>query len=181
MMKSTTHPIYKDYPEQPYISPKRDLARWEREPEEFPYGVVERKQMIRTEEGLLPGDIVMLWRIHFGNFTTKTWIPEYFEYRYGVDSGASIEFLHSLGYIRKCSAKESLSELNMNQLKALLKEKNLPVGGKRAEVLERVMEEISEKDLEEAVKLRKWSVTPEGSEVLKRHGEIIRKHGPKNL
>lgn len=180
-MEKIVHPKYKDYPEQPYISPSRDLKSWEENPEDFPYGVVERRQMIRTEEGLLPGDVVMLWRIHFGNFTTKTWIPEYFEYRYGINWEESIQLLHERGFVRTCSAKESLTELNVNQLKDLLRKKKLPLGGKREDVLARVREEISEEQLEEMVKLRKYAITHEGSKVLSDHEEIIKRHGPKNL
>ena len=32
-MKKITHPVYADYPEQPYISPDRDLKLWEEQPE----------------------------------------------------------------------------------------------------------------------------------------------------
>ncbi|MFV0413838.1 MAG: hypothetical protein ACK5L3_11335 [Oscillospiraceae bacterium] len=98
-MKKITHPVYKAYPEQPYISPERDLAAWAANPNSFPYGIVEKKQMQRLPEGVLPGDIVMLWRVHFGNFTTDSSIPQYFEYRYGVNSAVCLQTLLALGYI----------------------------------------------------------------------------------
>ena len=42
--------------------------------------VVPRKNMEETSEGLLPGDIILLWRIQFGTFTTETSFSKYFEY-----------------------------------------------------------------------------------------------------
>ncbi|MCC9955426.1 hypothetical protein HK115_09460, partial [Streptococcus agalactiae] len=69
--------IYKNYPNIPYISPERDLA-------EINFSkVVPRKNMEETSEGLLPGDIILLWRIQFGTFTTETSFSKYFEYIYG--------------------------------------------------------------------------------------------------
>ena len=37
-------------------------------------------------DDLLAGDIILLWRINFGTFTTETWFPKYFEYTYGIDA-----------------------------------------------------------------------------------------------
>ena len=37
-------------------------------------------------DDLLAGDIILLWRIQFGTFTTETWFPKYFEYTYGIDA-----------------------------------------------------------------------------------------------
>ena len=82
--------VYKDYDHQPYISDHRNLLEWESTPEKYPYAKVERKQMVLLEEGLFPGDIVMLWRIGFNNFTNESTIPDYFEYRYGIHSDESI-------------------------------------------------------------------------------------------
>lgn len=179
-MKKRTHPIYKDYPEQPFISEKRDLEKWANDPKEFPYGVVERRQMVRTEEGLLPGDVVLLWRIHFGNFTTETWIPEYFEYRYGVDSEASAQLLLEKELVTLGNARDALSELNMHRLKKILKKYDLPVSGKRQEILDRV-HSLSDAQLEEAVQIRRYQATELGEEVLSRHDDIIVRHGPKQL
>ena len=36
-------------------------------------------------DDLLAGDIMLLWRIQFGTFTTETWFTKYFEYTYGID------------------------------------------------------------------------------------------------
>lgn len=66
---------------------------------EVPYGVVARSQMERLPEGLLPGHIIMLWRVHFGTFTTDSSFPRYFEYRYGVDGREVLSTLLDKGYI----------------------------------------------------------------------------------
>lgn len=177
-MKRIIHPTYKDYPEQPYISPDRDLKKWEEEPEKFPYKKVEKKQMVRTEEGLFPGDIVMLWRIHFNNFTTETWIPEYFEYRYGINSDESIERLMSKKYIELGTVKESVDILNMTVLKRILKSEGMKLTGKKDELVERVLT-IADSKLEDKIELRRYKITALGSEILNKYDDIIQSHGPK--
>lgn len=178
-MKKIVHPIYKDYAEQPFISPGRDMESWEKMNGLFPYGIIEKKQMQRLSEGLLPGHIVMLWRIHFNNFTNETVIPQYFEYRYGVDSEECIETLIKLGYAKVCSAKDSLNCLNMRELKEILKKLNLQTTGKKENLLSRVIEYGAEQELEALFFLRKYGITSPGEEVLKKYDSIIQKHGPK--
>lgn len=177
-MKRITHPYYADYPEQPYISPDRNLIQWEERPEKFPYGKVEKRQMIRTEEGLFPGDIVMLWRIHFGNFTTDSTIPEYFEYRYGINSDESIERLIDGKFIEIGSAKESVDLLNMTVLKRILKSEGCSTSGNKGDLVNRVLE-LSEETLNKSIDFRRYIITKEGRETLEKHGDIIKRHGPK--
>ena len=62
-MNTTFDTIYKDYPVKPYISTNRDM--------EAPKPVPKRKMEL-LEDNLLAGDIMLLWRIQFGTFTTKT-------------------------------------------------------------------------------------------------------------
>ena len=178
-MKKITHPIYKDYPEQPYISSDRDLNDWENFPEKYPYQKVSKNQMVRLEENILPGDIVMLWRIGFNNFTTESSIPNYFEYRYGVNSSKSIERLIKINAIILEDAAKSLDIQNMTLLKRILKKHNLKLSGSKNELLDRVLDNIDEKQLEKEFTERKYSITDYGKTLLEKHYEIIEKHGPK--
>ena len=180
-MKKITHPVYADYPEQPYISPDRDLKLWEEQPEKFPYKKVERSKMVRLDEGVLPGDIVMLWRVGFGNFTTDTHIPDYFEYRYGVNSDESLELLIDLGYIEKMGAQDTLHLLNSDVIKRILKANALKVSGKKQEILDRALTQIEPQELEKAFDTRRYKITSQGKDLLKKYDDIIIKHGPKML
>ncbi|WP_195216446.1 hypothetical protein [Streptococcus oralis] len=62
-MNTTFDTIYKDYTVKPYISPNRDMEA----PKPVP-----KLNMELLEDNLLAGDIMLLWRIQFGTFTTKT-------------------------------------------------------------------------------------------------------------
>lgn len=179
IMTIITHPLYQDYPEQPYISPERDLSAWVATPELFPYGIVPKSHMIRTIEGVLPGDIIMLWRIHFNNFTNHSTIPNYFEYRYGVNSTQSIQILQTLGYITVATATDSLPLLNMIVLKRLLEQHQLPTTGTKAVLLDRIIVHIPEASLSTLFSLRQYQITPAGTALLSTYDHIIQKHGPK--
>lgn len=180
-MKKVTHPYYKDYPVQPYINPERDLDMWENFPERFPYGKIAKVDITPVEEGLVPGDIVLLWRIGFNNVTTETWMPDYFEYRYGINTDDSIKLLTEKGYIYLGSALETLDLLNAEVLKRMLKSKGLPVSGKKQDILERVVINLSPEELEASFPQRKHAITPQGRSILEKYPNIIKKHGPKMM
>lgn len=178
-MKKVTSIIYENYPEQPYISANRDVKAWEKNPSLFAYDIVEKKQMIRLEEKVLPGHIIMLWRVNFDNFSNMSTIPLYFEYKYGVDSHECLSTLEKLGYIQTCNATESLSLLNMVELKQILLNNNLTKNGKKPDLINRIIENIPNDKLEKMFELRKYKSTSLGKDLLIKYDYIIQKHGPK--
>lgn len=175
------HKFYENYPVHPYISPDRDLEMWENYPEKFPYAKVSKFNMTPLDEGLLPGDIVLLWRIGFNNYTNESHVVNYFEYRYGIDHDASIQKLIDGGYIELSSAKNTLDLITVPELKRMLKAKSLPVSGNREVIVLRVLANLSEEDLESSFTLRKYVLLDEGKKMLAKYEDIIQKHGPKNL
>ena len=62
-MNTTFNTIYKDYPVKPYISPNSDMEA----PKPVP-----KRNMELLEDNLLADDIILIWRINFGTFTTET-------------------------------------------------------------------------------------------------------------
>lgn len=174
--------VYKDYPEMPYINEARDIEDWIENPHKYPYSKVEKKQMVRLDEGLLPGDVVLLWRIGFNNFTNETHIPDYFEYRYGVNAYNSLQLLMDKGYVVEWGVIESMDLIGAAQLKSVLKKYNLKLSGKKDDLIQRIIHEISETELEKEIKTRKYLITEDGQKVLDKYtDEIIKKHGIKQM
>lgn len=110
---------YVGYPELPYIHPERDLST------EVPRKLVSEYNMTRLNNGLLPGDIILLWRVSFGTFTTHSWFPKYFEYTYGINAEQSIKELVENDYVEVETAFQSLNHLNAAQVKKSCKKKIL--------------------------------------------------------
>jgi len=102
-MNTILSTIYKDYPVKPFISPNRDMEAWLLNPKPVP-----KRNMELLENNLLAGDIILLWRINFGTFTTETWFPKYFEYTYGIDAPKHLEMLVEKGYAIIETAFDSL-------------------------------------------------------------------------
>lgn len=178
---SQTSKVYSDYENQPYISPERNLREWEDFPEKFPYAKVERKQMVKVEEGLFPGDIIMLWRIGFNNFTTESVMPDYFEYRYGINPDESLKRLMDGGFILLGGVMDTLDLLNAPTIKRILKTKGLPVSGKKQDLVDRLVAHVSEDELSSLIPLRRYVATPSGLHILAKYDDVIQSHGPKKM
>ena len=58
---------------------------------------VSKRKMELLQDSLLEGDIILLWRINFGTFTTETWFPKYFEYTYGIHAPEHVKVLVDKG------------------------------------------------------------------------------------
>ena len=175
----TIEEIYAGYPEIPYVSKDRDVQDWLENPEKYPYKKVEKSQMVRLKEGILPGDLILLWRIGFNNFTTESVIPNYFEYRYGVDSRESVALLMQLGMIRMGTSIETLDIIAVPILKKILEGNGLRKGGNREEILARVLDNVSEGDIGTYFTQRRYVILDKGRKTLDDNYDIILKHGPK--
>ncbi|CVU01129.1 Uncharacterised protein [Streptococcus pneumoniae] len=59
--------FYKEHQVKPFISPERELDTWLLSPK-----LVPKRNMDLLADDSLAGDIILLWRIQFGTFTTET-------------------------------------------------------------------------------------------------------------
>lgn len=116
VMNTIVEKFYKDHQVKPFISPERDLDTWLLNPKPVP-----KWNMDLLTDDLLAGDIILLWRINFGTFTTETWFPKYFEYTYGIDEPRHLKTLVEKGYAGIETAFESLDHLNATMKKNILK------------------------------------------------------------
>ena len=66
-MNTILEKFYKDYQVKIFITPERDLDAWLLNPKSVP-----KRNMDLWADDLLAGDIILLWRIQFGTFTTET-------------------------------------------------------------------------------------------------------------
>ncbi|EPW11397.1 hypothetical protein SAG0046_10500 [Streptococcus agalactiae FSL S3-005] len=177
MIMKTIEEIYKNYPNIPYISPERDLA-------EINFSkVVPRKNMEETSEGLLPGDIILLWRIQFGTFTTETSFSKYFEYIYGINRKEHLEFLIKNGFVRMESPLDSLDHLSAPLLKLFLKEKNVKGLSKmkRSDLDQAIAIAFTEEELGKLFVVRGLALTEKGLAALSNNQEVIDRHPKKKF
>lgn len=170
--------LYKDYACMPYIAPDRDLATWLLDPTPVP-----KRNMERLSNGLLAGDIILLWRIQFGTFTTTSVFPKYFEYTYGIDAPNHLHRLVENGYAYIESAFDSLNHLNASMKKNLLKEKGVTGLSKMkvADLDSALQEVFSEEDLAQLFTVRGYQLTDKGEKALVECPEVVERHPKKKF
>lgn len=175
--------LYKDHAETPYINPERKLKEWLDDLAIGKAYFVPKRQMERFPNGLLPEDLILLWRISLGAFTTDSWFPKYFEYDYGIDATKSLNILIERGFARKMSASESLTYQTVSQLKHLLKQRGIKGYSKlkKDELIQLVKEQIDKESLENSISLRGYILTPKGEQALKDYPEPVERHPKKSL
>lgn len=174
---------YAQHPEMPYISPERNLAAWLEKVETSSNKLVPKRNMIRLDEGYLPGHIIILWRVQFGTYTNETVISKYFEYKYGIDAKKEMDILIQDGYVIELGALDSLEFQTAGQLKNYLKNKGIHGYSKmtKAQLVEAIQEHFSEEELGNLFTIRKYKLTNKGEILLTKYPEIIEKHPKKKF
>ena len=92
--------FYSDYIEKPFVSKDRELnTNWLEQAiiRKPPMPLVQKKNMKRYSDGLLPGHIYMMYWID--KYKLKRRIPAYFEYKYGIEFLKEKDFLEANGFI----------------------------------------------------------------------------------
>ena len=170
--------FYADHEMKPYISPERDLEAWLLDPKP-----VSKRNMELLHDVLVAGDIILLWRINFGTFTTETWFPKYFEYTYGIHAPEHVKVLVDKGYAYIESAFDSLDHINATMKKAILKKKG--VAGlskmKAADLNQALADHFTEEELAQQFTVRGYQLMDKGKQALKEHQAIIDRHPKQNL
>lgn len=166
--------LYHDFKIKPYVSPERDLTTEIFKP-------VPRINMEPLEDGLLAGDIILLWRIHFGTFTNETWYCKYFEYTYGINGEEHFHELIKNGYAIIASVFDSLKQINATQKKAILKTKSVTGLSKlkSAELDEALKVHFTEEELARQFSVREVQLTEKGKKALENNQAVIDRHPKK--
>lgn len=124
-------------------------------------------------DGLLIGDIIFLDWIN--GKSTSAEVPQYFVYQYGINFNNSIKKLKKKGLLRFATPSEALSNLKVTELKTLLKENDLTQSGKKADLINRIADNIDETNYQDKVPAS-WSITDEANTILKRYQLLVWGH-----
>ena len=114
---------------------------------------------------LAPEEIRLLSKI---NGKTITTLPGYFR---SFNIAGIIRKLTDGGYLTLGDTKYTLSKLTIPELKEILKSRKLPLGGKKTELVERILNNVKIADLPPLDKY--YVATPEGNSVLKENEALL--------
>jgi hypothetical protein len=138
------------------------------------------KEAIASIHGLYPHEVLVL---HCApSFYTNDNDPDGFQgfwwYRYGVrDVPAVLSSLLERGFLQIGDLKGAIEAENMTTLKNILKDRDLKTGGKKAELVQRLLAEVSQDELDVQFPKRKYQLTPLGCEALDKESYIPYIHG----
>ena len=124
-----------------------------------------KKTAIPSERGLYPAEILLLHYCSLGGYPgPKNGYPGFWWFEYGIrDVGAALKAMESRGFIAMGTVKASVKSLTIPKLKELLNAHGLPVSGKKADLVTRVQDNISEEELLSTGLQPKYVLTAEGN------------------
>lgn len=168
--------MYEDYPVKSYLSPERDLVTEDFKP-------VPKRNMEPLADGLLAGDIILLWRIQFGTFTNETWFPKYFEYTYGINAPQHLQELIERGFAYVESAFDSLDHITATLKKKILKQAGVTGLSKMkaADLDQALQRHLTEEELGLQFSVRGIALTEKGEAALAANQTVIDRHPKKSF
>lgn len=124
--------------------------------------------------GLNAGEIILVDWLH--NKPENSDYPQYYKYDYYIDPLKSTEKLIKEGFVRFSTPQDALSSLKVVDLKSILEKNNLSQSGRKKELIERIVENISVENFSAYIKSRSYVATDKGLEVINGHGHLINSH-----
>ena len=145
---------------------------------------VERKKIsYPSKNGLYVAEIMLLEYCSYGKYPKpQTGYPGLWWFQYGIrDVGHALESLEKRGFISWRTKKDTLATLKVSELKQILTDCDLSVGGKKTDLIERIIKEIPEEKIHISSYIPKYVLTELGKDELDKNGYVpyMHKHSHK--
>lgn len=97
-------------------------------------------------------------------------LPDYWKYNYGINPNRVTKKLIDMGFLEfRLDIERNISELTIPQLKELLKSNDLPLKGKKNDLISRIFENIDLTYLEEKFPTKKYCLTNNGKNLIENY------------
>ena len=100
--------------------------------------------------------------------------PGYFEYEYHMDCQKTINDLFHSGYLAFSGPMDSVRLADMPTLRELAKKKGLKAGGKKSDIIQRILEKYTPAEMDELDLPRRYALTDKGTSILRENDALIR-------
>ena len=137
------------------------------------------KNLIPFENGLLPGDVILLWRINFGTFRTDSVFPKYFRETYGIDAPKNLQNLIDNGYVGVQDIWAAIEDFaTVGWMRKILTEAGMKGLSKenRGGLLDLVEVTFSKDELEAIFDVRGYYLTEKGEQALRDGQSAVDRH-----
>lgn len=141
------------------------------------------KRMKPNESGLYPHEILLLSYAPT-YYIEKNSFPKFWWYRYGVKNvDKGLKSLKKRGFLKVGSIDATIQNETAEDLKESLRAHHLETSGKKAELVQRLVEEMSADKLDDLFRDRTYELTDKGQAVLsaEEHIPYIHRHSIEDL
>lgn len=135
----------------------------------------------RSEHGLTVSQILLLEYCKKGKYPNpEGGYPRFWWTDYGLRSvGDVLKTLESTGFIKCASPLEIVSTLKVGELKKILADNNLSTAGKKSDFIDRIEQNLSDKDVAPYIHGNKYILTELGNKELSDNEYVIYMHSHK--
>lgn len=134
------------------------------------------KSLQPSDQGLYPHEILLLsyapkYRIEEQSF------PGFWWYRYGVkDVHQCLQSLLSRGFLTVGSLQSAMENETVANLKSILRQKELKVSGKKADLIKRLLETVPQEELSKVFSKHTYELTATGADAFNKEKHILYIH-----
>lgn len=130
--------------------------------------------------GLYPHEVLALFYAH--KYSTGTNLYEgFWEYRYGIsDMDALLNSLYLKGFLQTGSLEDTMSKATTATLKDIAFQYGLPKSGSKADLIQRLLNNVNRNDLEVLFPNRFYSLTPQGQSIVEKENYVKYIHNQKD-
>ena len=115
--------FYSDFPEKPFISKDSEIRNnWIEASSIFPQVLIKKEAMERLDNGMLPGEVYLLYWI---SKTKRSRVPVYFERKYGINFWETKQLLQESGYLTEDGKLTDLGEETICKYSEVIKNHKL--------------------------------------------------------
>ena len=99
-------------------------------------------------------------------------LPGYFTHEYHINYQEALEKLFRCGYLKFSDPAESIQLADMSTLRELAKRKGLKAGGKKADIIQRVLDAYTTQELSAYNLPKRYALTDTGRSILKKNDAL---------
>ncbi|MFK4567299.1 hypothetical protein [Enterococcus sp. UD-01] len=166
--------IYNTYPEFPAMAEDRNVDEWLLSIANGTNKLVPKENMIRNEDHLLPGEVILLDWLN-GRASTTDEFPDFFELELGILPLVAAQELVSEDYVAILNDSSALHYWSLEQLNDLLTENGLKECSSKERALRCIKKEFSNAYILNIVAPGMYVLTEKGQRIIEKYAEFIRK------
>ncbi|MBO0472035.1 hypothetical protein JZO66_15865 [Enterococcus sp. DIV0242_7C1] len=167
--------IYETYPEFPVMSADRDVDIWLQAIANGSVTIVPKEHMTRNEDGLLPGEVLLLDWVNEKD-STFTDFPDFFEMEFGIDPVEATNQLLFSDYLDILNEPSVLEFWSLTQLNDVLEENSLTSCSDKKQAIIKIKKEFSKDYITNMIDPGIYVLMEKGQKIVEKYADFIHEY-----